>query len=254
MRRLHRVRTTQARLATRLLLALAATAVGAVGCGGGSAGGSGASKPGVVPGPGQAFVTGIVERFQAEDAVSATPLGTPFTLSALERGAGSATIENALVGGRRSTISWASGTPLPITGGGGVDLGPAGLEADASGLTWRLDGAVRTFLPGAYRAAAPVAVGSAGLAAPREAADFQAGSDTVLTSHGGVVVRLDRRPVQLQGPGKIAVSGRLEVRTAKGAKEAATVNFGPGPFTVTLSPTPRGYTIDSVLQGPVTAT
>ena len=225
-------------------------ALAAVGCGDDSAGGSDGAA--VVPGRGQSFVTGTVERFQAEDAVAPTPLGTPFTLSALERGAGGATIENAVVGGRPSTISWATGTPLPITGGGGLDLGPVGVEADASGITWRLDGAVRTFIPGAYRAGAPVAVGSAGLAAPREAVEFQAGPDTVFSSHGGVVVRLDRRPLQLEGPGKIALSGRLEVRTAKGVRAAATVNFGPGPFTVTLSPTASGYTIESILQGPVT--
>jgi hypothetical protein len=207
----------------------------------------------VVPGPGQAFVSGTVERFQAEDAVAPAPLGTPFTLSVLERGAGNATIENALVGGRRSTISWGTGTPLPITGGGGLDLGPVAVEADAAGLIWRLDGAARTFLPGAYRAGAPVAVGSAGLAAPREAVDFEAGPDTVFSSHGGVVVRFDRRPLQLEGPGKVAVSGRLQVRTANGAKAATTVNFGPGPFTVTLTPTASGYKIESVLQGPVDA-
>ncbi|HEX2193167.1 MAG TPA: hypothetical protein VHH09_08230 [Acidimicrobiales bacterium] len=234
----------------RLIVLLTAVLLAAGACGDDSAGGSGGGDA-VVPGPGQTFVTGAIERFQAEDAVAPTPLGTPFTLSALERGAGGATIENALVGGRRSTISWGTGTPLPISGGGGLDLGPVAVEVDAGGVTWRLDGAARTFVPGAYRAGAPVAVGSAGLAAPREAVDFQAGPDTVFSSHGGVVARLDRRPVQLEGPGKISVSGRLEVRTAKGVRAATTVNFGPGPFTATLSPTASGYTIESVLQGPV---
>jgi hypothetical protein len=234
------------------LLAVFAVVLTAVGCGR-SEGGSGGA-PARVPGAGQAFVTGTVDRFQAEDAVLPRPLGTPFTLSALQRGAGSATIENALVGGRRSTISWGTGTPLPITGAGGLDLGPVAVEADASGVIWRLDGAARTFVPGAYRAGAPVAVGSARLAAPRETVEIQAGQDTVLSSHGGVVVRLDRRPVDLQGPGKLAVRGRLQVRTANGTKAATTVNFGPGPFTVTLSPTASGYTIDSVLQGAFTST
>jgi hypothetical protein len=235
-----------------LLVAVLATILAATACGGSD--GESGDAPTRVPGAGQAFVTGTVDRFLAEDAVLPQPLATPFTLSSLERGAGSATIENALVGGKRSTISWETGTPLPITGAGGLDLGPVAVEADATGVTWRLDGAARTFVPGAYRAGASVAVGSAGLAAPRESVEFQAGQDTVLSSNGGVVVKFDRRPLEFQGPGKIAVTGRLRVQTANGTEAATTVNFGPGPFTVTLSPTATGYTIDSVLQGPVDAT
>ncbi len=235
-----------------LFLVLLAAVVAGAGCGGSSAESGGG--PAVVPGSGQAFVTGTVEHFRAEDAVAPGPLSTPFTLSAVERGAGGATIENALVGGKRSTISWGTGTPLPITGAGGLDLGPVEVEADNAGLTWKIDGAARTFVPGAYRAGAPVAVGSAGLAAPRESVDFQAGPDTVLSSHGGVIVHFDRRRVDLKGPGKVSVSGRLRVQTAKSSKAATTVTFGPGPFTVTLSPTAGGYTIDSVLQGAFKAT
>lgn len=242
----------------RPLLVLLAVVLAAVACGGGSAGGSdGAGDDGSsprVPGPGQAFLTGTVDHFRAEDAQAPGPLATPFTLSAVERGAGGATIENAGVGGTRSTISWGTGTPLPISGAGGLDLGPVEVDVDAGGITWKIDGGARTFLPGAYRAGAPVAVGSAGLAAPREAVDFQAGEDTVLESHGGVVVKLDRRPLELRGPGKVSVSGRLRVQTPNSTKAATTVTFGPGPFTVTLTPTPVGYSIDSVLQGTFTAT
>ncbi len=235
-----------------LLALLLAAVVAAAGCGGSDGGSEQGSA--VVPGPGQAFVTGTVEHFRAEDAVAPAPLPTPFTLSVTERGAGGATIENAVVGGRRSTISWGTGTPLPITGAGGLDLGPVEVEADDSGVTWKLDGAARTFVAGAYRAAAPVAVGSAGLAAPRESVDFQAGPDTVLSSHGGVIVRFDRRRIDLKGPGKVSLSGRLRVQTAESSKAATTVTFGPGPFTVVLSPTAGGYLIDSVLQGRFSAT
>ena len=241
----------------RRIFTLAAIALVAVGCGssaGGSGGGSDGDAAGRVPGRGQAFVTGTVDHFRAEDAQAPGPLSTPFTLSAVERGAGGATIENALVGGKRSTISWGTGTPLPISGAGGLDLGPVKVEADGGGITWNLDGAVRTFLPGVYRAGAPVAVGSAGLAAPREAVDFQAGPDTTLESHGGVLVKLDRRPLELRGPGKVSLSGRLRVRTSKSSKQATKVTFGPGPFTVTLTPTPAGYMIESVLQGTFSAT
>lgn len=238
----------------RLLALLALVVVAAAGCGGGSAGGSDGEAPERVPGPGQVFVTGTVETLRAEDAVAPAPLATPLTLSALERGTGRATIENVSVGGKRSTISWSSGTPLPITGAGGLDLGPAEVEVGPPGITWKMDGAARTFLPGTYRAGAPVAVGTAGLGAPREAVEFQAGGDSVLESQGGVVVRLDRRRLELEGPGKVTIAGRLQVQTEKTTKAAATVTFGPGPYKVTLEPVAGGWKIDSVLQGTYTST
>jgi hypothetical protein len=235
------------------LIAVAlAVALAGLGCGGDSANGSG--PPEKVPGPGQVFVTGTVDNLRAEDAVAPAPLATPLTISALERGTARATFENVSVAGKPSTISWSSGTPLPITGTGGLDLGPAEVEAGRAGITWKLDGAARTILPGTYRAGAPVAVGSVGLGAPREAVDFQAGETSVVEAQGGVVVRLDRRRLELQGPGKVTIAGRLQVRTDKSTKPAATVTFGPGPFTVTLEPTAGGWTIDSVLQGTYTAT
>lgn len=229
-----------------------------------SGGGGGKASPGpattlapvVVPGPGQAFLTGDTSRFVADDAQAPKPLASPFTLSATERGTGSATIENAIVGGKRSTISWGTGTPLPITStaAGGIELGAAHIEVDATGATWGIDGVARTFLPGAYRAGAPVAVGIGGIAAPLDAVDFTADTKTVLISRGGVVVHLPPGKVELAGPGKLAVTGRLKVRTPTGEKPAAAVTFGPGPFTATLLPAPNGATLDSVLQGSFTAT
>ena len=50
------------------------------------------------------------------------------------------------------------------------------------------------------------------------------------------------------------MAGRLRVRTEESTKAATSVTFGPGPFTVTLEPTPGGWTIDSILQGAFTAT
>ena len=225
-----------------------AVTLGLFGCSSGSGG-----QPGMVPGPGQEFVTGDVTNFVAEDAQVAQPLATPFTLTATERGEGSVTIENALIGGTRSTISWSSGTPLPISGGGGLDLGPVHVEVDASGVTWGLDGSILTFVPGEYTAGAPVAVGSAGLASTRDSVSFQADAQTVLTSRGGVVVEADPQPLELTGPGKISVSGNLQVQTPDSTRKAGAVTFGPGPFEVTLTPGASGVTMKSVLQGDVTA-
>lgn len=207
----------------------------------------------MVPGPGQVFVTGDVTRFVADDAQLATPLASPLTLTATERGVGGATIDNAVVGGKRSTISWGAGTPLPITGTGGLDLGPVHVEAGSAGITWTLDGRPRPFVPGVYHAGAPVAVGTVGIATSRDAVDFTADAQTVLTSRRGVVVYLDLRPIQLTGPGHVSVSGRLRVQTPDTTRPVANVAFGPGPFKVTLIPGAGGVAITSVLQGTFTA-
>lgn len=234
-----------------LLVGLVLT-VGLAGCSK-SSGGSGATDtPVLVPGRGQEFVTGDVAHFLADDAQSAKPLATPFTLEA-ERGAASATIENALVDGKRSTISWPSGTPLPITGTGGLELGPVHLDVDPAGITWTLDGGARTFLPGDYQAGASVAVGTGGIATPRESVAFRADERTVLTSRGGVTVHVDPEGLDLTGPGKISVSGGLRVQNPDTTRQAGAVTFGPGPFKVTLSPGGNtGIRINAVLQGQAT--
>ncbi len=238
-----------------LVAVLTLTLVGLVGCSKSSSGGRGGKdEPVLVPGPGQEFVTGDVVHFVADDAQSSQPLATPFTLSAAERGEASATIENALVDGRRSTISWPSGTPLPITGAGGLDLGPVHVEVGPPGVVWNLDGGVRTFIPGDYEAGASVAVGTGGIATPRESVDFHADERTVLTSRGGVTVHIDPQTLELTGPGKISVSGTLKVQAPDSTRQSAAVTFGPGPFKITLTPGGgTGVRVNGVLQGKATA-
>ncbi|MDQ6911149.1 MAG: hypothetical protein M3Z84_10285 [Actinomycetota bacterium] len=224
-------------------------------CGGGGrsrAGTTTTSGPNLVPGPGQVFVTGVVRRFVADDAQISTPLATPFTISALERGAGNATIENALIEGKRSTISWATGTPLPITGAGGLDLGAVHVEIDGAGASWLLDGAARNFVPGSYRAGAPVAVGSLGIATPRDSVTFDADERTVITTKGGVVVHVAPERVQVEGPGSVKITGQLQVKTPDSKQAAGSVTFNRGPFTATLTLSGGGVRVDSVLQGPIT--
>lgn len=206
----------------------------------------------LVPGQGQAFVTGVVRRLVADDAQTSGPLATPFTISALERGSGNATIENALIDGKRSTISWATGTPLPISGAGGLQLGAIHVEVDGVGATWLLDGAARSFVPGTYRAAAPVAVGDLGLATPRDSVEFVADERTVITTRGGVVVHVAPDRLQLEGPGALKITGQLQVQTPGSKRAAGAVTFPTGPFTATLTPSGTQARLDSVLQGPFT--
>ena len=204
------------------------------------------------PGPGQYFVRGTVDRLVAEGAQPGA-IAAPFTLTAVERGVGKATIENALVDGRRTSIVWGGGTPLPITGdGGSMDLGGARIEVDATGATWTVDGSARALKPGAYRVGAPVAVGVGGLATPRDAVAFTADARTVVAARGGVVVKLAPGPIEVTGPGKVVASGQLRVRDQTTQTPAGGIQFGEGPYTVKITPVSGRLDLDAVLQGPLT--
>ncbi len=205
------------------------------------------------PAPGQVFVKGTLDRLTADGAQGAAAvIATPFTLTALERGVGKATIENALVSGRRTTIVWSGGTPLPITGdGGAIDLGGSKVDVDVSGLSWTVDG-TRPLKPGNYRAGAPVAVGATGVATPRDSVDFAADARTVITARSGVVVKVPAGPVELAGPGKVSAAGQLQIRDQASRTPAGGFQFGEGPYTVKLNPVAGRVELDAVLQGPLT--
>lgn len=209
--------------------------------------------PGPKPAPGQFFVKGTVTKLTAEGAQSAA-LPAPFTLSAVERGVGKATVENALVGGKRTSIVWSSGTPLPITGtGGSIDLSGSKVEVDASGAaTWTVDGSPRALKPGTYRAGASVAVGTTGVGTARDAVAFTADALTMISAHGGVVIKVAAAPLELKGPGKVWGAGQLQVRDETSQKPAAGFQFGEGPYTVKLTPVEGRLDLDAVLQGPLT--
>ena len=204
------------------------------------------------PAPGQVFVKGTVDRLTADGAQGAAAvIATPFTLTAVDRGVGKATIENALVSGKRTTIVWGGGTPLPISGDGGtIDLGASRVDVDGSGLTWTVDG-TRALKPGNYRAGAPVAVGATGVATPRDSVDFTADARTVITARSGVVVKVPPGPLELTGPGKVSATGQLQIRDQTSRTPADGFEFGEGPYTVRLNAVAGRLELDAVLQGPL---
>ncbi|MGH9149986.1 MAG: hypothetical protein ACRD0F_06555, partial [Acidimicrobiales bacterium] len=113
----------------------------------------------VVPGPGQAFLTGTAATLEAEGVLK-TPVTAPFTLTASARGLSAGTITNALSGGRRVTIAWDGGQPLALAGppGGALDLaGPARVIVEAKGARVELDAGGRRLTAGEWRATGPVA-------------------------------------------------------------------------------------------------
>lgn len=191
---------------------------------------------------GQAEVSGTLTGFIADDA-NGPPLSLP-----IEIPTGGATIEGAIVDGERSTIVWDGGRPFELSGSGGIDLGPTHVELGVGALFWPLDG-IRVLAPGEYRIDTPVAVGSGGLARPRDTVTFTATDDTTLETRGGATVVRPRQQLHLEGPGSFTATGTFTVKTRDGTRSATTMRFGPGPFLVDLAP---DGSFTAVFNGPLT--
>lgn len=210
----------------------------------------------IVPGDGQAFVTGTLQTIVGDD-VQAPKIPPPFTLTVADRGGGTkAEITGGTVNGKATAVLWDGGRPLPIRGTGALDLGPAHVEIQPTKITWSLDGRLRALDPGTYQLEAAVALGSTGLAVPAESATVVVGSaPAALHTFKGVTLTLPVAPLTLDGPGRLTLTGDLRVQTPTSTRPAHTVTFGPGPFELQISPTQGGWHIDKiVLQGQFTAT
>jgi len=207
----------------------------------------------LVPAAGQTVVSGTVQSFSSDGAV-ADVIPTPFTINAVERGAvRNATVEGAIINGARKTIYWYAGQPLPVSGGAGLDLGPAHVDVDSHGVTWVLTG-TSAFKPGRYRFGSSVAVGSAGLATPEDSGvTFDADDHTVLTATDGVVVHFDSPTLKVEGPGTLHMTGNFTLKTASGTTTATTLTMASGPFEVQLAPGAGGIAVAATLQGTVTS-
>jgi len=209
----------------------------------------------IVPAAGQTLVSGTVTSFSADGAVT-DPLPTPFSITAVERGAQrNATVEAAIIDGARKTIYWYAGQPLPVSGGGALDVSPTHVDADVHGVTWQLGGgAAHGFKPGRYKFGSSVAVGKSGLATPEDnGVTFDADEHTVLTATAGVVIHEDSPAVKVDGPGTVTMAGNFTLRTAAGTRTATSLTMATGPFEVTLAPGASGIAITATLQGAVTS-
>ena len=209
----------------------------------------------VVPAAGQAFVTGTLDRLAADNA-QIEPLPTPLTITG-ERGVANITIEKALVGGKRVTINWNGGTPMPISaasgGGGALELGATHVEVSSDGIVYSIDGAPRTFAAGSYSIGTSVGVGASGIATPQDRVTFTADAQTVLTSKGNQVIKADVGKVNLLGPGKLRASGKFKVQFPDRTVSSSLVTFGDGPYRVTIDTEGSAIKLDAILQGQVDA-
>jgi hypothetical protein len=191
----------------------------------------------------QAEVSGTIDGFVADDATGA-PITMPIDI---DKGGG-ATIEGALVDGERATIVWDGGRPLHLDGSGTVDLGPTHVELGVGAVFWTIDG-LRILTPGDYEITTPVAVGTGGLARPRDEISFAADDDTTIETRGGGVVGRGL-PVHLEGPGSFRGDGHFRVKTRAGTIEATHLEFGPGSFVIDVA---DGGTFTAVFNGPLTS-
>jgi hypothetical protein len=205
------------------------------------------------PAPGQSLVSGTVTSLTADNA-NAAALKAPLTITVAAPGTGGADIRGVEVGGRTVAISWGGGRPLPLTsptGNGSLNLTGAPVTIDASGITWSLDGAPRSLTPGRYLVETPVAVGTSGLAQPRQSVTFNAGAGATLDTHGSAIVHLPPTAIHLDGPGRhLTLHGTFQVRTPHHNRTATSITFGPGSYSIDLTPVAGGYAVKAVLQGP----
>lgn len=209
----------------------------------------------VVPAAGQTLVTGTLQSFSADGAVT-DPLPTPFVINYVERGAQrNATVEGALINGKRQTIYWYAGQPLPVSGdGGALDVSPTHVDADAHGVTWQLSGAAHAFKPGRYRFGSSVAVGGGGLSTPEDnGVTFDADDHTGLTTTEGIFIHFDSPALKVDGPGTVRMTGNFTLRTTSGTRPATSLTMADGPFEVRLAPGAGGVVVTATLQAPVTA-
>lgn len=210
------------------------------------------TKADQAPAPGRYDVSGTVSSLSAGQATGPL-IPTPMLITVPVRGVGSGYFYNVTVTDPPGdTVYWDTGEPLGLIGRGALDLGRADVTVTPSGATWYLDGAERRIEPGSYEAAAPVAVGTSGLASPEPDAEFTAGPESVLVTAGGATIRRPSGPLHLVGPGALRISGSLIVASRSGTTRDSGLDLADGAYVVQLSPDSAGLSIQATVQGKVT--
>src|SRR3546814_12088322 len=79
-----------------------------------------------------------------------------------------------------------------------------------------LGGGAHALTPGPYQLDTPVAVGTEGIATPRDSVAFTAVEGTLLEARGDASIILGDGAHRLVGPGRVLIGGALEVTAADG--------------------------------------
>ena len=206
---------------------------------------------------GAAQVSGTVTALHLELAVpEPRSVPSPFTITA-NRGFGNGgTLTGVTVDGTVATIEWDAGRPFVIASGGELVLDPVRMDLTPEGVRLNLADGVHGFAPGTYHLETPVAVGTSGVAHPRETVVFQATAETRFEPRGDAALYLEPGRVHhLRGPGVVHLEGTLDLADASGTRAVTRLDAAEGPFEIALTPLggDGGWRIDARLGGGITA-
>jgi len=186
------------------------------------------------------------------DSAALPSYPAPIHVELLVRGAASADLSGVTVDGHRASIAWPGGTPITITGIHATITTPVAVDLNGNGVLVHLDGAQLQLGHGDWRIDGPVAVGTSGLAAPRDAVRFEVpDAGAVMTFHGGAGVRLPAVRQVFEGPGALSLDGRFTARTSSAQRSVAHLRTSSSPYRITVEWRNGAIAVDGTVQGAV---
>lgn len=189
------------------------------------------------PAPGFTLVSGSATVVRLS-ATLVDPIPLPVEIQPLERGGATATFTGVTVDGDVQTVVWTGGSALRLEGPAATSLvldDPVSFEATGESVKINLATATGHLVRGSYRLEGDVAVGNGGLARPASSVDFEAVETAYVTFTGSSEIHLPPGPQQREGPGQIHAEGTFELTTNQGASTVSSLDFGPGPYRLSLT-------------------
>lgn len=213
---------------------------------------TGSTSP-VVPGPGELRVEGTVTAVHLEGALpDPREVALPLTVAA-ERGFGNGgELTAVLVDGRSSTIVWDGGRPFVLASGDSFVPDPTVVDLLPSGVRLALGGVTHRLTPGTYRLDTPVAVGTSGVATPRDSVTFEALAESRFEARGDANLVLGREQARrVVGLGRVELTGSLDLTDRSGTRPTTALTVDRAAFDLTLTPTgDGGWSIAGLVDSP----